>query len=42
VRVAVLARDRLGGETVKSLFNVVRALMLWGWPLTWTWWDSAR
>jgi glycosyltransferase involved in cell wall biosynthesis len=31
-----------GVRPVKSLFNVVRALMLWGWPLTWIRWDSAR
>jgi hypothetical protein len=26
---------------VKSLFNVVRAVVLWVLPLTWTWWGNA-
>jgi glycosyltransferase involved in cell wall biosynthesis len=30
-----------GVRPIKSLFNVVRALVLWSWPLTWVGWGSA-
>jgi glycosyltransferase involved in cell wall biosynthesis len=29
-----------GVRPVKSLFNVLRALLLWAWPVTWAWWGG--